>query len=335
MDAGRGFMLVVVGALGALSLAIAWPFIQYVLLAVLIAYLLTPVYRRLEPVFGGTVAALSLMAVATVALLVPFAAMVSFIATDALDLAQRLSDSDIGFDAVEAAIASSTGREVDLPATLASAAENFASVLLGGASGLVGAGAHALLGIGLAPFLLFFFLRDGRRFTAWLFDVSPLPDPVYRDLAANVDDLMWAVLVGHVLVSAVQGTLAGVGLFVTGIPNVVFWALVMVLLALLPIFGAFLVWGPAAAYLVFVGEPVAGGALFLYGAVVVSFSDNYLRPILVDRRARLNPATIMLGVVGGLYLLGVMGLFFGPVIVGSFKVAVETFDEHYGNRRRE
>lgn len=332
MDVSRGFMLFVIGALGALSLALVWPFLQYVLLAVLIAYLLTPLYRRLEPVVGGTVASLVLMIGATGALILPFAALVSFVASDALDLAERLSDSQADLGGIEAAISRSTGQEVDLPTALATAAENFASVLLGSAPDLVGAFSHALLGIALAAFMLFFFLRDGKRFIAWLFDVTPLPDQVQDDLASNVDDLMWAVLVGHVLVSIIQGTLAGIGLAVTGVPNAVFWTLIMILLALLPIIGAFLVWGPAAAYLVLIGDPLFGGALFLYGVVVVSFSDNYLRPILVDRRARLNPATIMLGVVGGLYLLGIMGLFFGPVIVGAFKVAIEAFDEHYSSR---
>ncbi len=329
MDVSRGFMLVVIGALGALSLALIWPFLQYVLLAVLIAYLLMPIYRRLSPFLGGTITALLLMIGSTVAVILPFAALISLIASDALGLAQRASDSEVDLGGIEATIAGTTGEDVDLPAALATAAENFASVLLGSAPDLFSAFTHALIGIALAAFMLFFFLRDGRRFTAWLFRVTPLPDPVLRDLSSNVDNLMWAVLVGHVLVSAIQGILAGIGLFVTGVPNAVFWTLVMILLALLPIIGAFLVWGPAAAYLFFMGDPVAGGALFVYGAVVVSFSDNYLRPILVDRRARLNPATIMLGVVGGLYLLGIMGLFFGPVIVGAFKIAIETFDEHY------
>ncbi|MEM4781132.1 MAG: AI-2E family transporter [Halalkalicoccus sp.] len=329
MDVSRGFMLVVIGALGALSLMLVWPFMQYVLLAVLIAYLLTPLYRRLAPFVGGTAAALALMLGATGAVILPFAALISFVASDAVDLAQRLSDSDVDLGGAELAIEGATGQEVDLPTALGTAAENFASVLLGSAPDLFGAFTHTLIGIALAAFMLFFFLRDGRRFTAWLFEVAPLPEPVQTDLATRVDDLMWAVLVGHVLVSAIQGTLAGIGLAVTGVPNAVFWTLVMILLALLPVIGAFLVWGPAAAYLVFMGDPIAGGALFVYGAVVVSFSDNYLRPILVDRRARLNPATIMLGVVGGLYLLGVMGLFFGPVIIGAFKVAIETFDTHY------
>jgi predicted PurR-regulated permease PerM len=332
MDVSKGFMLAVIGALGALTLAIAWPFLEYVLLAVLIAYLLTPLYRRLEPRIGATTAALALMIGATVAVILPFAALIAFIAGDALGLAGRFDESEVDVGFLEELIAQYTGQEVDLPATLGMAVENFAGVLVGSAPDLVGALTHALIGIALSAFLLFFFLRDGRRFTDWLFDVTPLPMAVQRDLASDVDDLMWAVLVGHVLVSTIQGVLAGLGLLVAGVPNALFWTAVMVVLALLPVIGAFLVWGPAAAYLVLIGEPVAGGALFVYGAVVVSLSDNYLRPILVDRRARLSPATIMLGVVGGLYLFGVMGLFFGPVIVGALKVSIETFDDYYVDR---
>ncbi|MFC7008017.1 AI-2E family transporter [Halalkalicoccus salilacus] len=332
MDVSKGFMLVVVGAFTALSLAIVWPFLQYVLLAVLIAYLLTPIYRRLEPRFGETNAALVLMLGATGAVILPFAGLIAFVASDALRIAQRLGESEIDFGFLESRLALYTDQEVDLPAALGTAAENVSGVLVGSAPDLVGALTHALIGIGLAAFLLFFFLRDGRRLSAWLFEVTPLPLVVQRDLYSSLDDLMWAVLAGHVLVSAVQGTLAGLGLLATGVPNAAFWTVVMILLALLPVIGAFLVWGPAAAYLVLVDEPFAGAALFVYGAVVVSFSDNYLRPILVDRHVRLSPATIMVGVVGGLYLLGVMGLFFGPVIVGGLKVAIEIFDEYYVDR---
>lgn len=332
MDVSKGFLLAVIGALGALTLAIAWPFLQYVLLAVLIAYLLRPLYRRLEPRIGENAAALVLVIGATCAVILPFVGLIAYVASDALRLAGELDEVGIDLGGTEAAIERYTDEEVDLPAALEAAGENLAGVFVGTAPELVGTLTHTLIGIGLAAFLLFFFVRDGRRFVAWLFEVTPLPLAVQRDLATRIDDLMWAVLVGHVLVSAIQGVLAGIGLFATGVPNAVFWTVVMVLLALLPVVGSFIVWGPAAGYLFLMDAPVAAAALFVYGATIVSLSDNYLRPILVDRRARLSPATIMLGVVGGLYLLGIMGLFFGPVIVGALKVAIETFDEYYVER---
>ena len=84
-----------------------------------------------------------------------------------------------------------------------------------------------------------------------------------------------------------------------------------------------MIWLPASGYLFFVGRPVAATLLFAYGALVVSLSDNYLRPMVGGREANLNPALFVLGVFGGLIVFGFMGLFFGPVIVGTLKVLVE------------
>ena len=109
--------------------------------------------------------------------------------------------------------------------------------------------------------LLYYFLKDGDRFVRWLRRTTPLPDRVQDELYGEIDAITGAVLVGHVLVAVVQGALAGFGLFATGVPNATFWTAVMVVLALLPVVGSFLVWGPAVVYLVTGGRPLAGGAL--------------------------------------------------------------------------
>ncbi len=103
----------------------------------------------------------------------------------------------------------------------------------------------------------------------------------------------------------------------------------MIILALIPLIGAFLVWGPAVAYLFVSGEPILAIALLVYSAVVVGVSDDYLRPIVVDRYAELSPGIIILGVLGGIYAFGVMGLFFGPVLLGALVTTLEVYDEHY------
>jgi predicted PurR-regulated permease PerM len=134
---------------------------------------------------------------------------------------------------------------------------------------------------------------------------------------------MWAVLVGNVAVAAVQGVLTGIGFAALGIENAVFWTVVTIVLALLPLIGASVIWIPASGYLLLIGRPIAAALLFAYGALVVSLSDNYLRPMIGGREADLNPALFVLGVFGGLAAFGVMGLFFGPVVVGTLKVLVE------------
>jgi predicted PurR-regulated permease PerM len=69
--------------------------------------------------------------------------------------------------------------------------------------------------------------------------------------------------------------------------------------------------------------------LFVYGTIVVGVSDEYLRPVIVDRYANISPAVIVIGVLGGLSAFGVMGLFIGPIIVGALKASLEVFDEQY------
>jgi predicted PurR-regulated permease PerM len=125
--------------------------------------------------------------------------------------------------------------------------------------------------------------------------------------------------------------LAGIGLVVAGVPNALLWTVVMVVLSLLPIVGSFLVWGPAAVYLFVVGRPVAAALLALYGTVIVGVSDDYLRPIVVDRYAHVNPSVIILGVVGGIYVMGFMGIFFGPIIIGALRATLDVFREQYGD----
>ena len=195
--------------------------------------------------------------------------------------------------------------------------------LLDALSGVLGGVSTALIGLTVLLFLLYYFLVSGASLLGWLRSVTPLSADTWSALVRQVDRLMWAVLVGNVAVAVVQGVLTGIGFAALGINNAVFWTVVTVVLALLPLIGASVIWLPASGYLFFVGRPVAAALLFAYGALVVSLSDNYLRPMVGGREANLNPALFVLGVFGGLIVFGFMSLFFGPVIVGTLKVLVE------------
>ncbi len=328
MNESKGFFLLLIAVVTVLTLALVWPFIQYVLIALLLAYILTPLHKRLKPKIGPTLSSLTLVIGSVFAIVVPFVIMIGLIAEDAMGFVAGLEDTEINVADIEETIEAQTGMEVDLIATARDGIESIIQALLGGAPDIVSAVTTALIGIGLAGFLLFFLLKDGEKLMVWTRDIVPLPDRVQDDLYAGLDRITWAVLVGHVAVAVIQGVLAGLGLLVTGVPNVVFWTFVMVILALIPLIGSFAVWAPASAWLFLGGSPVAAAALFIYGAIVVGLSDEFLRPLIVGR-VDISPSLIIVGVIGGLYLLGFMGLFFGPVIVGAFKVILETYDEHF------
>jgi predicted PurR-regulated permease PerM len=75
------------------------------------------------------------------------------------------------------------------------------------------------------------------------------------------------------------------------------------------------VWVSASLWLVFHGGQWAGFGLFLWGALVVSWVDNLVRPLVISRTTRIPFVLVMLGVLGGLTSFGFIGLFVGPVIL--------------------
>ena len=331
MNAQRGVLLLVIATLLFLTFQLVAPYLSFVIGALLLAYVLSPLQTRLEDRFEPTTAAAILVVAATLALLVPFVALVITVAGEAVAIAQGIAADDVAAQlrAPEAWLNDRLGREVDLSAEIATRLEGLAEPVVGTAPDLVASLTHLTIGLGLSVFLLFYLLRDGDRLVDWLQTITPLPQSVQETLYDRIDSMTRAVLLGHVLVAIIQGGIAGLGLVAVGISNAVFWTVLMILLSLLPFVGAFLVWGPAAVWLASTGRLPAAVFLFVYGAIVVGVSDEYLRPVIVDRYANVSPAVIVIGVLGGLSAFGVMGLFVGPIVIGALKAALEVFDEQY------
>ncbi|WP_049920053.1 AI-2E family transporter [Halobiforma nitratireducens] len=329
MNLSRGYLLALTLIFAYLTWQLVTPFLQYVLAAVLVAFLLSPVQRRLEDRTSPTIAAFALVAFALVAFIVPFLLVAVVVADDAATILQEVDPEAIGVAEVEDRIEEEVGVEVDIVGTLADSAEQVGTALVEQTAAWFGVFTHTLIGIGLALFLLYYLLKDGDRLLGWVRQITPLPDDVQDDLYDELEEVTWAVLAGHVLIAIIEGVIAGLGLFATGIPNAAFWTFVMVILSLVPLIGAPLVWLPASIYLAVTGEPLLAVGLAVYSAIVVGIADDYLRPIVVDRYAEISPAVIILGVLGGIYAFGIMGLFFGPVVVGALLAVLEVVDEHY------
>jgi predicted PurR-regulated permease PerM len=326
MNRPRIVLAAVVGVLLSLVVAFVLPFLNYFLLAVLLTYVLWPLQGRLATRVGARFAAGVIVLVATVTIVVPTVYVVRMAFDQARDLVVAIRAGRIGFDAIELTLAETFGLQIDVSQAVNAAINGFGLTTIDDVLSIVGTAAHVLLGVGLTVFLLYYFLKDGDRFLDWMERRMPLRTHVRRELFGEIRRITRAVLMGHVLVALVQGLIAGAGLALLGVPNAAFWTVLMVVLAVLPIIGSFLVWGPAVGWLALTGRPIAALALLVYGTIVVGVSDDYLRPIVVDRYAQINPAAIMIGVVGGIYVIGFMGIFFGPVVVGALKASVDIYD---------
>jgi len=279
------------------------------------------------PHLGEQVSPLVLIVATVLAAFLPFYYIASALTRDLQNLARGRTGLEI--DSVEATLFEQFGLVIDIEQQLMIGARQLLDVFSSGATGFVAFALRTSLGVALLFFLLYYGLKDGPKFVAWARTNSPLPHGVTDYLFDKIEQTTWGVVIGHIFVAFLQGLLGGVALWAAGIPSVVFWTFVMIVLALLPLIGAFLVWGPAALYLAVIGDPVSATFLVLYGILVVSTVDNFARPLVIDKRAHLNPGLILVGVFGGVYVLGFVGLFVGPIVLGIFAAMVVTFVEEY------
>lgn len=175
----------------------------------------------------------------------------------------------------------------------------------------------------LVFYLLFFFLRDRRAMLASLRSLSPLKKTEMNLLLSRVDDTIYATIYGTLAVAALQGLLGGMMFWWLGLPAPLLWGVVMAALAVVPILGTFVVWAPAALYLVLIGNWEKALVLTLWGMLVVGTIDNLLRPILTGKRLKLHTVLAFISVVGGLIIFGAAGLILGPVILTITMVLLE------------
>jgi predicted PurR-regulated permease PerM len=164
-------------------------------------------------------------------------------------------------------------------------------------------------------FVLFFMLRDRQRAMHSLRSLLPLSDRESDGMLQRVDDTIRATVFGTVVVAIVQGALGGLMFWLLGLPGALLWGVVMALLALVPVLGAFVVWVPAAIFLAVEGSWGKALLLAAWGTIVVGTIDNLLYPLLVGNKLRLHTAPVFFAIVGGLAVFGASGIILGPVVL--------------------
>lgn len=184
--------------------------------------------------------------------------------------------------------------------------------------------AHSLLIL----LIMFFLLMDGEsllRRMAYLFPMKPEQTAVVIE---SLRRMSRAVLVGGFSVAVLQGIAGGVGLAIVGIPPL-FWGCVMAFAALVPVVGTGLVWVPAVVYLLIMNEWQSAIFLSIWCGVGVTSIDSILRPVLMRGGARVPLLFLFMAILGGVNVFGMLGLLYGPMILGLVAVMLDIYAEEY------
>lgn len=204
------------------------------------------------------------------------------------------------------------------------------SDLVGGAGGSTAVsslrlGVEVLSGLALAIVLAFFLLRDGGAMWRWA--LSAL-DPGRRDLGDRMGRAAFGTVARYVrgltVVAAADAALAGVALFVLGVPLASALTALTFLGAFIPTVGAFVVGGLAVA-LAFTegGLTLALIVLAIYTAVQ-QLDGNVLQPWIMGHELPLHPAVVLIALTVGGLLAGIVGALLGvPVAAAAVAAAKE------------
>ena len=171
-----------------------------------------------------------------------------------------------------------------------------------------------LFTLAVALFILFFIYRDGKRIVSAAINRFATNQDKARHYFSEISAATTAVTVGTILTCLVQGTTAGLGYFVAGVPAPVLCGALTALAALVPVVGTGIIWVPLAALVAINGAYLKALLLTLWCIVFVGLADNAIRPLAIGAKSNIPVPAIVLGAIGGVFALGILGLILGPVL---------------------
>lgn len=176
--------------------------------------------------------------------------------------------------------------------------------------------------------LMYFCFRDGERFLKWFYQIVPMPVVHVEAIALRVYQTINAVISGALLTAGVQGVLAIIGYMIAGVPLAMFFGVLTGISAMIPVLGAALIWVPISIF-IFMEAPGWGIFVGLWGLLLVSLIDNFLKPILIGSQARMPILLVFCAIIGGLNVYGFTGIIIGPILVAMLLAFIRIYRDYY------
>jgi predicted PurR-regulated permease PerM len=176
----------------------------------------------------------------------------------------------------------------------------------------------------VVAFTFFFALRDQDEIIAYIKSIIPFSKEVEKKLFDYTKGITSSVIYGQVVIGFIQGIIVGIGLLIFRVPNALILGLIAIFASILPILGPFLVWVPVVIYLLVGGNNVSAWGVGIFG-IISSTVDNILRPFIVSKKTQLHSGIVLIGMIGGLFFFGILGLILGPLILAYLFIILELY----------
>lgn len=327
-DARKVAFLLIIVFLAILVFFIVRPIILSVVSGLILAYVCFPIYRWiLCRVKSKTLAASIITILVILAIFLPIWYLIPVLVEQVFKFFQLIQTLDISsflrnlFPNASSQFIAQTATAItttfnNLSSTITASLVNF----------LIDLPTFALKLL-LAGFVFFYTLRDFDSLKEFVSGLSPLNKPQEQALVRQFRGITESIVYGQVLIGIIQGILVGIGLLIFGVDNALLLTVLASIFAIIPMIGPAIVYIPVALFMLVTGQTTSAIIFLLYCLLIVSTIDNFLRIILMSRKTDLSQAIILVGMIGGLFLFGILGLILGPLIVAYFIIFLKAYRE--------
>ena len=184
-----------------------------------------------------------------------------------------------------------------------------------------------VFGIGLI--IGFYLLLDFDKNTDTLFGLIPKKYRSETKKCLNaVNKPLKRFVNGALIDCSVIFVVTAIGFSIIGLKAPLLFAVFCAITNVIPYAGPYIGGAPA----VIVGltqSPAVGIAVLIFIVVVQAIEGNLLQPFIMSKTTKLNPVTIILGLLIFGYFFGIVGMILSTPIIGAIKELVNFFDEKY------
>lgn len=326
----RGWIQLFLGiGITVLFLSMMAPFIVAILLGAIIAILAYPLFEKALKRFPRSVAALSVTALVTLGIFIPFVLTIYLGTYRTLNFVGKyriLKDSQSIEQIIESPVAKKWISKVPkfIPIDrdwIYEQSLDFIQIIIERLSTAVGKLISEMPGLVVAGSVVilstYFFLHDGARFLYFLSSISPIGLQRSVELYTTFETSCRGVVIGLFASALAQALLMTILFSLTHLPNALVIGLVTVVCGMIPLVGSAPIWISATLYLAAQGT-WGYFTVMLVGGLLVATIDNVIRPLIMKDHAQMHPMLALISVLGAVNMMGPTGIFLGPIIAAVF-----------------
>jgi predicted PurR-regulated permease PerM len=183
--------------------------------------------------------------------------------------------------------------------------------------------------IAVMYFVLYFMLVSRHKLIGEINTFLPFNNDHIKILGSELESMTLSNIIGVPAIAFIQGAAAGIGYWIFGLHEPLFWGVITAFASIIPIVGPTLIWAPACLFLLATGNSWQGFGLIAYCAAIVTNIDNVARFTIQKKFADVHPIITVFGVIIGINLFGLPGLIFGPLMLSYFVIFIRLYRKVY------